>query len=258
MRFDYIWQIGTTCSTIKLILQVHARYPKTNLRGTAIKRTLATSLVAPVRAFDDDVDAFRITWRAPAEGLARAWDSIVSKRITCDRIVSSIPTLQMFVSCISGVFNTAETRRPEQQPVYPSVSYWVVFDGTYGVGELSRMILRACPDAQLKHILSSRARLSVELEDVFCSTLFTALKDHNSSYVNEKIIHCLKGVRSGNATSHLQQNAKLFVVSRGKYAGQLHSTLEALGAAGLNIASHVLGERGDTQFWIDDAPLPLS
>ena len=69
---------------------------------------------------------------------------------------------------------------------------------------------------------------------------------------------CLEGVPSGSATSHLQQNAKLFAVSRVKYAGQLHSTLEALRSAELNIALHVLGESGDTQFWMDDAPLPLS
>ena len=60
---------------------------------------------------------------------------------------------------------------------------------------------------------------------------------------------CLEGVPSSSATSHLQQNAKLFVVSRVKYAGQLHSTLVALRSAELNIALHVLGESGDTQCW---------
>ena len=202
--------------------------------------------MAPVRAFGDTVDAFRITWRAPAEGFARAWDSIVSKRLTCDRIVASIPTLQMFVSCISGVFNTAETRRPEQQPVYPSVSYWVVFEGTGAVSELARRMVRACPDAQLKNIVSSRARPNTEWADVHCGTLFTVLKDHNSSYVNEKIIRCVEGVRRGSATSHFQQNAKLFVVSRGKYVGQLHASVEALKAVGVDIALHVLDESEDT------------
>ena len=203
--------------------------------------------MAPVRASGDDVDAFRITWRAPAEGLARTWDSIVSKRITCDRIVSSIPTLQMFVSCISGVFNTAKTRHPEQQPVYPSVSYWVVFEGTGAVSELARRMVRACPDAQLKHIVSSRARPNRKWPDVHCGTLFTALKDHNSGYVYEKIIRCVEGVCSGSAASHLEHNDKLFVVSRGKYVDKLHASLEALKAVGLDIALHVLEESEATQ-----------
>ena len=202
--------------------------------------------------------AFRITWRAPSKGLVHAWDSIVSKRITCDRIVSSIPTLQMFVSCISGVFNTAETRRPEQQPVYPSVSYWVVFEDIGAVGELAHQMLRAFPDAQLKHIVSSRPQPNIHWPDVHCRTLFTALKDHNSSYVNEKIIRCLEEVHSGSATSHLQQNAKLFVVSHGKYVGQIHASLEALRAAGISIALDVLEERGGTPLSLDDVILPLS
>ena len=229
------WQMCTACFRIIWFLQVHVRYPKSNLRGTAIKRTIATRLVAPVRA-SGDVDAFRITWRAPAEGLARAWDSIVSKRITCDWIVSSIPTLQTLVACISGVFNTAETRRPEQQPVYPSVSYWVVFEGTGAVSELAHRMSRACPDAQLKHIVSSRPRPNREWPDVHCGTLFTALEDRNSSNVYEKIIRCVEGVRSDRATSYLQHNAKLVVVSRAKYVDKLHASLEALKAVGLDIA----------------------
>ena len=78
--------------------------------------------------------------------------------------------------------------------------------------------------------------------DVHCGTLFTALKDHNSSYVYEKIIRCLEGVHRGSERSHLPQNAKLFVVSRGKYVIPLHASVQALKAVGLNIALHVLEE----------------
>ena len=164
----------------------------------------------------------------------------------------------MFVSCISGVFNTAETRRPEQQPVYPSVSYWVVFEGTGAVSELAHRMLRACPDAQLKHIVSSRPRPNREWPDVHCGTLFTALKDHNSGYVYEKIIRCLEGVRSDRATSHSLQNAKLFVVSRGKYLEKLHASLEALKAVGLDIALHVLEESEATQLCAESVALSMS
>ena len=164
----------------------------------------------------------------------------------------------MFVSCISGVFNTAETRRPEQQPVYPSVSYWVVFEGTGAVSELAHRMSRACPDAQLKHIVSSRPRPHRVWPDLPCGTLFTALKDHNSGYVYEKIARCLEGVCSGTATSHLEQNAKLFVVSRGKYLEKLHSSLEALKAVGLDIALHVLEESEAIQLCAESVALSMS
>ena len=96
---------------------------------------LADRLVAPVMAFGDNVCAFRVIWRpeGESEGLSRAWDSIVSQRHLCDQVVAQSPSLQMFVSCISGIFNTGRPLLEQANPVYPAVSYWAVFDGAVTV-----------------------------------------------------------------------------------------------------------------------------
>ncbi|KAI0239104.1 hypothetical protein LSAT2_010169, partial [Lamellibrachia satsuma] len=84
---------------------VEIRYPTKNLKGEAVKRALAARLVAPVRAFGDHVRAFRVVWRVDNDGLAHAWDAILSQRQLCDQVVAQIPTLQIEVKVIKSLRN---------------------------------------------------------------------------------------------------------------------------------------------------------
>ena len=69
-----------------IVLQIEIRYPTKNLKGEAVKRALAVSLVSPVRQFGDQVRAFRVVWRVDADGLAPAWEAIVARRHQCDQV----------------------------------------------------------------------------------------------------------------------------------------------------------------------------
>ena len=55
--------------------------------GKGIRRVLTDCLVDPVRTSGDSVHAFRLVWRrrTDEDGLARAWDAILSQRHLCDR-----------------------------------------------------------------------------------------------------------------------------------------------------------------------------
>ena len=222
-------------NTSILFLQARFRYPQKILTGNAIKRALATLLVAPVHAFDDHVYAIRVVWRRLDDcGLAHAWDSIVSQRRLCDGIVSRSPSLHLFVSCISGLFTNAcrAGHGPTTRPVYPAVSYWVVFDRATDIGlsaiDLSRRLKRACPSAEVKDVKSSANRDEYKSLAADCGTLFVALKDHNSRFLRRKIFPSERA------------NAKLAVAASSKYMQQMMQSVLSLKAAGLVIDEEVI------------------
>ena len=230
-----------------LYLQVRFKYPPKHLSGMGIKRVLAVRLVTPVKTFGDRVLALRVIWRD-----AHAWDEIVSQRRLCDQIVAQTAHLQMFVSCISGVF-THPVRAGEQpptvaKPVYPSVSYWVVLEEQTDVycSDLSRRLLNDCPSAQVKHITSTAVWQDDASLASDCGTLFVALKDHNSSYVYQKIsrskIFC--GITSQRS------NARLAVMHHSKYMQHLPESVSALKDVGLCMDIEVIGRS-------DGAPVVL-
>ena len=173
------------------------KYPTKHLSGKAIKRVLADRLVAPVVAFGDNVCVFRVIWRSEgdSEGLVRAWDYIMSQHHLCDQVVAQSPSLQMFVSCISGIFNTGRPILEQANPVYPAVSYWTVFDGAATVNldliwSLSEQLRAACPSAMVRRIKSLRIREHDHTHSD-SGTLFTVLKDHCSWFVCQKIVRSL-------------------------------------------------------------------
>jgi len=164
----------------------------------------------------------------------------VSRRHLCDRVVADTPTLQTFVSCISGIFNTAKTWHKEQQPVYPAVSYWVVLEDDAGESDLAHRLMRLCPEAQVKRIKSLRAQQAGEWTDTDCGTLFIVLKDHSSGYVHQRIVRCLAAADCASNEPQ-RQNAQLFVAPLCKYVEQLRDSEEALKRAGLDIGLRMLG-----------------
>ena len=195
--------------------------------------------MAPVRAFGDHVRAFRVVWRVDNDGLAHAWDAILSQRELCDQVVAQIPTLQMFVSCIGGVFNTAGSCR-ELNPVYPAVSYWVVCDGAIPNTSfhLPHQMLAVCPTAEVKVIKSLRNKQD-DSQTADCGTLFIALKDHNSGYIYQKISRSLQA-EGGVCYTSQHTNATLSVPTHSKYLEQLATSVDQLRAAGLYIHLQVL------------------
>ena len=137
-------------------------------------------------AFGHRVFPFRIVWRVSDDHIPEAWDDIVAHREQCDRIVAQTPSLQMFVSCISGVYTRSTRWKLETgpRPVYPVVSYWAVLLGSV-LGEGGEMLSRirtACPSVQLKQITSlTRFKPSAPTDS---NPLYVVLKYHNSVSVN--------------------------------------------------------------------------
>ena len=199
--------------------------------------------MAPVRESGDQVQAFRVVWRTDDDGLSHAWDSIVLQRHLCDQIVAQSPSLQMFVSCISGVFTNARGAGygPATRPVYPAVSYWAVFDEVTPSSsvDLSLRLNAACPNAEVKHVKSAANWQEYKSLAADCGTLFVALKDHNSRYVMQKISRSLAATGNSKA-NHNRANAKVSVVTSSKYLRQLTASVESMKAAGLSIDVEVL------------------
>ena len=171
--------------------------------------------------------------------LAHAWDTITSQRRLCDQIVAQSPSLQMFVSCISGVFSkniVAGVTRPETRPIYPAVSYWSVFEGRDdgADGDMTRRfkLFSVCPSAEVKPIKSLRH--SDESLSPDCGPLFVTLKDHAGSFVMQKVTSSLLAMGAPDVSSH-PPNARLVVTSRSKYLTDMPETVSALQVAGLRI-----------------------
>ena len=226
-----------------MILQARGKYPQDKLYGKAIMRVISYRLVEPVRSHGHHVHPYRVTWRTDCASHAHAWDDIVSQRRLCDEIVSRTPSLQMFVSCVSGMYNTGRSLLETVNPVYPAVSYWTVFGGTMaqsGLGVLERLSV-TCPTAQVRPIKSLRLRQ--DSDAAFCGTLFTTLKDHSSDYVCQRI--CRSLVACGQFAGSPQSqpvNAKVFVGRHSRYLHDMEQSLAQLTEVGLFVDLEVFDE----------------
>ena len=224
-----------------MMLQIRIKYPLNTVSGNALRRTIREQLVAPVNECGDPVYSFRITWRMDSKLLARAWTDIVPQRHLCDQIVSRTTSLQMFVSCISGVKD--RMCRGEARPIYPAVSYWVVTDGAGAGGgaELATRLSAACPLAQNKLITSFTQRQRDDPLAAHCSRLFVVLKDHNSGFVNQKIRSSVLDTGTHDVAL-LASNAKLNMTPDSKYMALLHASVTVLKAGGLCIDLRIWDE----------------
>ena len=217
------------------------KYPVKHMKGKAIKRALGALLLAPVQACGDCVHAFRVGWRVDDEGLAQAWSAIVSRRHACDQIVAQTPSLQMFVSCITGMtkVRVRGTSSTATMPVYPAVSYWAVFDRADNGGYLMQRLMAMCPAAQVKKIQSCQTGRDDESTAAARLTLFTVLKDHSSSFVSHKISPILVASDAAQVEAH-PPNAKLAVMPQSKYLGILPESMRELNSVGLCMYLDVL------------------
>ena len=225
----------TYCADV-LILPFQTKYPQAMLNGRAIKRAVAAHLLEPVLAFGHHVFPFRIVWRVSDDQIPEAWDDIVAHREQCDRIVAETPSLQMFVSCISGVYTRSTRSEMGPRPVYPVVSYWVVLFGSVldESGEMLSRIRTAYPCVQRKQITSlNRLKSSAPTDS---NPLYVVLKDHNSAFVNQKIARSLQ---PSEFHSH-RANAKLLVMSHSVYLPQVPACVPALQDAGLYMEADVM------------------
>ena len=227
-------------------MQAPITFPKKLLYGKAIRRVLTDCLVDPVRTFGDSVHAFRLVWRrrTDEDGLARAWDAILSQRHLCDQVVARTPSLQMFVSCVSGLVTSAARGQSESawRPIFPAVSYWAVFDQGVAIDEVVRkmsgQLVTVCQGAQLKLIQPNCSRGGGQ--DLAAMTLFIAVKDHCSSYVHQKT---RRSTLAQSPTADFRpSNAKLVVVPRCKYIGQLRPSMILMRNVGMHMDLHELDE----------------
>ena len=219
-----------------VILPFQTKYPQAMLNGRAIKRAVAAHLLEPVLAFGHHVFPFRIVRRVSDDQIPEVWDDIVAHREQCDRIVAETPSLQMFVSCISGVYTRSIRSETGARPVYPVVSYWAVFLGSVPDegGEMLSRIRTACPCVQLKQI-TSLARLKPSAPTDI-NPLYVVLKDHNSVFVNQKIARSLQ---PSEFHSH-RANAKLLVMSHSVYLPQVPACVQAFQDVGLYMEADVI------------------
>ena len=205
------------CNYVDIRFQV--KYPLKQLNGKAIKRILGAHLVAPVQARGDHVRAFRVLWRVDDdEGLSRVWSDVVSQRCKCDAFVAQAPSLQMFVSCITGMTKYRSRLTPDSAtlPAYPAVSYWAVFDRAESGPDLTRRLRSICPTAVVKQIQS--CQMDQENDRL---TLFLALKDHCSSFVANKISSHRRHSLLAIETDPHPPNAKLVAMSNSRYLSEL-------------------------------------
>ena len=149
----------------------------------------------------------------------------------------------LLLSCISGMFNTGRPLLEQANPVYPAVSYWAVFDtATVNAGlDIPGTVSSACgPDAQVKPIKSFRFRQdNNESRSSDTGTLFTVLKDHNSWFIYEKIIHSLFACGAADVPSREPPNAKVVVMTQSKYLRQMPESVISLNVAGLRLELEV-------------------
>ena len=220
------------------MLSFQIKYPTNTLHGKTIRRALITHLHAPVLASGDLVFPFRVVWRVVDQQRAEAWDHIVSQRRLCDELVAQTRSLQMFVSCISGVFKKAVSAQSEAGPVFPAVCYWAVFKDVPVdfCGQVMSRILPICPAVQVKPITSLGSCQALSLHESTCKALFVVLKDHNGGFISRKIDRSLQvaGIASHGT------NAKLIAMPDTKYLPQLPACVKALSLAGLDLEVHVL------------------
>ena len=219
-------------------IRFQAKYPLTQLNGKVIKRILSARVVAPVQARGDHVRAFRVMWRVDDdEGQSRAWSDVVSQRCKCDTFVAQAPSLQMFVSCITGMTKYSTRLKSDSAtfPVYPAVSYWAVFDRAEIGPELTQGLTAVCPAAVVKHIQTCQTDQENDRH-----TLFVALKDHCSSFVYNKISSLNRHASFATKTDPHPPNAKLVATSNSRYLSELPQAIEELRAAGLSIYMDVL------------------
>ena len=219
-------------------IQFQVKYPLKQLNGKAIKRILGERVVAPVQARGDHVCAFRVLWRVDdAEGLSQAWSDVVSQRCKCDAFVAQAPSLQMFVSCITGMTKYRSRHIPDSAtlPTYPAVSYWAVFDREESGPELTRQLMSIISGAVIKQIQSCQTDQENDR-----LTLFVALKDHCSSFVANKISTHRRRSSLAIETDPHPPNAKLVATSNSRYLSELPQAIEELRAAGLSIYLDVL------------------
>ena len=219
-------------------VRFQAKYPLTQLKGKLIKRILGARVVAPVQARGDHVRAFRVIWRVDDdEGLSRVWSDVVSQRCKCDAFVAQTPSLQMFVSCITGMTKYRSRLIPDSAtfPAYPAVSYWAVFDRAEIGPQLTLGLTAVCPAAVVKQIQSCQTDQENDR-----LTLFVALKDHCSSFVANKISSHRRHSLLTIETDPHPPNAKLVSTSNSRYLSELPQAIEELRAAGLSIYLDVL------------------
>ena len=177
-------------------------------------------------------------WRVDDdEGLSRVWSDVVSQRCKCDAFVAQTPSLQMFVSCITGLtkFRSRLTSDPVTFPAYPAVSYWAVFDRADIGPALTLGLTAVCPAAVVKQIQSYQTDQENDR-----LTLFVALKDHCSSFVANKIRSLSRHAPLAAETDPHPPNAKLVAMSNSRYLSELPQAIEELRAAGLSIYLDVL------------------
>lgn len=130
--------------------------------------------------------AFRVTWRNNEEVI---WRQILSHRVECDKFMKNVPGISLFVSAITGTVGIGKPPTA-QKVVFPGISYWVVPFAIVNPW----VILRNFQDtlkgqAEVRFL---REPPIINTLDVMQSTMCNVLKDHNNTYIEQRMEACLR------------------------------------------------------------------
>jgi len=159
------------------------------LASRVIRDALVQFIVHPlIFKAGRSVVAFRVTWRHsnPVE-LDKAWLGVHELRLMCDDVVSRLPNVDFFFSCITGLYNKSCSRTIASAfGVFPSISYYVVGDVVQDT--VVNSMHCSLFGGELK-LITGRPTNSAN-NDLLClaAPLYIVLKDHSSKYVKQQLI----------------------------------------------------------------------
>ena len=123
----------------------------------------------------------RISWNMPVN-YDLIWTKIMKIQDEFDTIITSLPGVHLAVSCINGLYPHTLRKGEIPQNVKPAISYWLACDEAPDL-RVIRELLPNKEEVDVKHIYRDK----LETVKDCCTALFSAMKDYNSIWVENKI-----------------------------------------------------------------------
>ena len=211
----------------------------------------------------DDLKAIscRSTWRVEQSDLEMAKNQIASKRLRLDDILSKLYGVQFFISCITAVCsnpkesNADQDANVEDRPIFPAVSYFIVFrqTETCNQNKIYQLLHNENMNAVIQGITSRVEKANDKKMEKYARQLFQVVKDHNNQFVtdmlNESNAYCLANCQESTSAdenegpSNTDQRrppqqthpCRVIVVNVSEFESRLHDIVRRLQSDGLAV-----------------------
>ncbi len=161
-----------------------AQFPKTNITTVTQRECIKNSMPKPLIEKGRVAMALRIMWRNNEE---MVWSQILAFRLACDKFLTNLDGVALFVSAITGT--TGKAKGDAGRMVYPGLGFWIVLQAE---SVDPRAIVR-----NLQTALKGQAEIKLLQEppiiktvDTMTTTLCIVLKDHSNSYIKRRMSAC--------------------------------------------------------------------